>query len=66
MSLNRAAGARLIGKVGQAALMSSKPGTCRWPAPVPVPLLPWPALLLLGNLRAGLGAWQLARRRKTE
>ena len=34
--------------------------------PVPVPLLPWPALLLLGNLVAGLGAWQLARRRKTE
>jgi len=35
-------------------------------APVPVPLLPWPALLLLGNLVAGLGVWQLARRRKTE
>ena len=35
-------------------------------APVPVPLLPWPALLLLGNLVAGLGVWQLVRRRKTE
>ena len=35
-------------------------------APVPVPLLPWPALLLLGNLVAGLGVWQLVRRRKAE
>ena len=35
-------------------------------APVPVTLLPWPTLLLLGNLVAGLGVWQLVRRRKTE